>query len=185
MNFKNPDPDSIKCNVATAAKIFDDYGDFIKNVISSRIQDEDQIEDMFQDFFLSLICNPLPGDIENIEASLQRAITNDVVDVIHKKMIYLSCLHEYAELCNYRTNQKNPEKVVQEAEEKNRVFELVEKQLPRTEAQAVRLRHQDGLDTKEIAEKMNVKNKTTRGYVSEGLSRICRLLKDIEAREKE
>lgn len=185
MNSKNPDPDRIVCNTATAAQILGEYGDFIKRVIYSQVQDEDLAGDMFQDFFLSLICNPLPGDIENIEASLQRAIANDVVDVIRKKKIYLNCLYEYAEFCNCLTSQKIPEKVAQETEEKNRVFELVEKQLPRTEAQALRLKYRDGLDTKEIAEKMKVKSKTNRGYVHDGLNRIRRLLKDIQAREKE
>lgn len=185
MNFKNPDPDSFKRNASAAAKIFNDYGNFIKKVIRSQIQDEDQAEDLFQDFFLSLISNPLPGDIKNIEAYLYRAINNDITDAIHLTKKYQNCIYEYAELYNYLRSQKTPEKVVQEAEEKNRIFELIDKLLPQTEAQAVRFQYRDGLDAKEMAEKMNVKSKTTRGYVYDGLSRIRRLLKDIEAREKE
>jgi RNA polymerase sigma factor (sigma-70 family) len=183
MNFKNPGPDSFKRNAFAAAQIFNDYGDFIKKVIRSQIQDEDQAEDLFQDFFLSLISNPLPGDIKNTEAYLYRAISNDIANAIHLTKKYENCIYEYAELCNYLRSQKTPEKIVQDAEEKNRVFELVDKQLPRTEAQAVRFQYRDGLDAKEMAEKMSVKNKTIRGYVSDGLSRIRRLLKDISARE--
>ena len=185
MNFKNPSPDSCVCNGTAASQIFDDYRDYIKKVIRSQIQDEDQAEDLFQDFFLSLVSNPLPGDIKNIKAYLYRAITNDIADAIHLTKKYQNCIYEYAELYNYLPSQKTPEKVIQEAEEKYRVFELVEKQLPRTEAQAVRFQYRDGLSAKEMAEKMSVKNKTIRGYVSEGLSRIRRLLKDIEARETE
>lgn len=146
---------------------------------------EDQAEDLFQDFFLSLVSNPLSRDIQNIESYLYRAITNDIADTTRLTKKYQNCLYEYAERYNHPRSQKTPEKVIQEVEEKNRVFELVEKQLPRTEAQAVRFQYRDGLDAKEIAEKMSVKNKTIRGYVYDGLIRIRRLLKDIEARSAE
>ena len=184
MNFKNPGPDSFICNEA-AAKIIDDYGDFIKKVIRSQIQDEDQADDLFQNFFLSLISNPLPRDIQNIESYLYRAIIHDIADATRLTKKYQNCLYEYAEHYNHPRSQKTPEKVVMELEEANRVFEIVEKHLPRTESRAVRFQYRDGLDAKEIAEKMNVKNKTIRGYVYEGLSRIRRLLKDIESREAE
>ena len=185
MNFKNPGPDSLICNAATAAQIFDDYGDFIKKVICSQIQDEDQAEDFFQNFFLSLVSNPLPGDIQNIEAYLYKAITNDIADATRLTKKYRNCIHEYTKCYCHHRSQKIPEKLVIELEETNRVFELVETHLPRTEAQAVRFQYRDGFDAKEMAEKMSVESKTIRGYVSEGLSRIRRLLKDIKARAAE
>lgn len=67
----------------------------------------------------------------------------------------------------------------------NRIFELIEKQLPPTESQAVRFQYRDGLDAIETAEKMSVRRATIRGYVSEGPSRIRRLLKDIRTRTAE
>jgi len=186
MNSKNPGPDRLVWNGIAATRIFDDYGDFIKNVIYSQVQDEDQAEDLFQDFFLSLVSNPLPGDIKNIEAYLYRAITNDIANSIHLKRKYQNCLYEYAERYNHPRRQKTPEKVVMEVEEEaNKVFELVEKHLPHTESQAVRFQYRDGLDAKETAAKMSVGNKTIRGYVSEGLSKIRRLLRDMKARAAE
>ena len=184
MNFKNPGRDSFICNEA-AAKIIDDHGDFIKKVIRSQIQDKDKADDLFQDFFLSLISNPLPRDIQNIESYLYRAIIHDIVDTTRLTKKYQNCLYEYAKHYDHPRSQKTPEKVVMEVEETNRVFEIVEKRLPRTESRAVRFQYRDGLDAKETAEKMSVGNKTIRGYVSEGISRIRRLLKDIEARAAE
>ena len=138
---------------------------------------EDQAEDLFQDFFLSLVSNPLPRDIQNIESYLYRAITNDIVDATRLTKKYQNCLYEYAERYNHPRSQKTPEKVVLEVEEANRIFELVEKQLPLTEAQAVCFQYREGLSAKKIAEKMSVCSATARGYVSEGLSRIRRLLR--------
>lgn len=183
MNIKDVGQDSLICNSATAAQILEDYEDFIKSIIHSQIQDEDQAEDLFQDFCLSLISHPLPGNIQNIKAYLYRVITNDIFDITRLTKKYRNYIYEYAKCCNHLQKQEIPEKIVMELEEIKRIFELIEKQLPQTEAQAVCFQYRDGLDAKEIAEKMSAKDKTIRGYVSEGLSRICRLLKDISARE--
>lgn len=182
MQTKNSDRNSAEYNVAAAAEIFENYGDFIKKVIHSLIQDEDQAEDIFQNFFLCLVDNPLAEDIQNIEAYLRKAITNKIVDIARTSSRYQNCMHRYEENYNHPCSQKTPEKVALEMEEIKKVFKLIEKQLPETEAQAVRLRYREGLNTKKIAEEMGVHSGTVRGYVSEGLRRIRRLLRDISAR---
>ena len=182
MKSKIPDPDIPGYNVTAAGKIFDDYGDFIKKVICSQIQDEDQAEDLFQNLFLSLVNNPLPGDIQNIESYLYKVITNDISDAIRLKKKYENYKYEYAKRHSSPRIQEAPEKLVLEVEEANRLFELLEKLLPRSEAQAVRYQYRDGLSVREIAEKMSVQSGTVRGYISEGLSRIRRLLRDIGVR---
>ena len=52
-------------------------------------------------------------------------------------------------------------------DEANRVFEIIEKRLPRTEAQASYLQYREDLNTEKIAEIMNVRRVTVRGYVHE------------------
>jgi DNA-directed RNA polymerase specialized sigma24 family protein len=56
-------PDTSKCrnNVGLAAKIFAEYGDFIRMVIRYKVKNEAQADDLFQDFFLSLVVSPLPA----------------------------------------------------------------------------------------------------------------------------
>ena len=183
--FTYIDPDNHRCNVAAAAKICLDYGDFIRNVVRLKIQDEDQADDLLQDFFVSIASNPLPREVQNIESYLHKAITNDIIKAIHQKEKYRSYIHEYAECYNHPSSEKRPETAALEAEEANRIFELIVKQLPPMEAQAVCSRYRDGLSNKKIAEKMSVHCATARGYVSEELSRIRRLLKDLEARAPE
>lgn len=183
--FPYTDPGHYRCNVTAAAKVFLDYGDFIRKVVHLKIQDEYQADDLLQDFFLSLVSNPLPREVQNIESYLHKAIANDIIEAIHKKRKYRNCIHEYAECYNHLRSEKRPETTALEVEEANRIFELVKKQLPPTEAQAVCYRYRDGLSNKKIAEKMCLHCATARGYVSEGLSRIRRLLKDLEARAAE
>ncbi len=176
MISQNPDPNNHRFGVAAAVEVFLDHEDFIRDVICFHIQDEDQADDLFQDFFLSLISNPLPTDIQNIDSYLYKAITNDIIDAAHRREKYRNCMHDYAERSDHPRSQQTPPEAILEKEEACRVFELIEKCLPRTEAQAVYLQYREGHDAKEIARKMGVGIATVRGYVSEGLGRIRRLL---------
>lgn len=185
MKYRNPAPGSSGCDVAAAAKVFGDYGDFIKKVIRSQVQDEDQAEDLFQNFFLSLVSKPFPEDIQNMEGYLYKAIINEIADTNRLIKNYQNLIREYAERNNHPRSQETPEKVVMKIDEANRVFEIIEKRLPRTEAQASYLQYRDDLSTEKIAEIMDVRRVTVRGYIHEGLKRIRRILQDCAARKSE
>lgn len=176
MIFENTDPDNRRGDVAAAAKVFVDHEDFIREVVCFHVQDEDQADDLVQDFFLSLISNPLPADVQNIESYLYKAVTNDIIDAAHRNEKYRNCISEYAERSDHPHSQPTPAEAVLAKEQASRVLELIDKRLPRTEAQAVYLLYRDGCSAKEIAQRMGVGLATVRGYVSEGLSRIRRLL---------
>jgi RNA polymerase sigma factor (sigma-70 family) len=176
MIFRQKDPDKHRFEAAPAAKVFLDHKDFIRRVICFHIHDEDQVDDLFQNFFLSFISRPLPGGVRNIKSYLYKAINNDIIDATHRKESYRNSVHEYGERSNHTCGLKTPEEAVMRMDEASRILDLIEKRLPRTEAQAVCLQYRDSHNAKEIAEKMGVGAKTARGYVSEGLGRIRRLL---------
>lgn len=180
-----PDPDIPECNLAAAAKIFDDHGDFIEKVIYSKIKDKDHAEDLFQNFFLCLVHNPLSEDIQNMEAYLYKAVTNKIADVARLTNRYQNCIYKYAEHHYHLPDCTVPEKAVMEIDEAKKVFKMIEKRLPRNEAQAIILQYRDGLSAGRIAEKMGVQRATVRGYVSEGLRKTRGLLKDISVRKVE
>ena len=185
MKYKNLDSGSSGGNVAAAAKIFSDYGGFIKKIICSQVQDEDQAEDLFQNFFLSLVSKPFPEDIQNMEGYLYKAIINEIADTNRLTKNYQNLINVYAERNNHPRSQEIPEKVVMKIDEANRVFEIIENRLPRTEAQASYLQYREDLSTTKIAEIMNVRNVTVRGYVHEGLKKIRRILQDCAKRKSE
>ena len=173
------DDKSHKDEIAAAAKVFLNHVDFIRKIICFYIHDEQQADDVFQDFFLSFISHPLPVDIQKVESYLYKAITNDIVDILRHKECDQKSMYEYSELSTRAWKQKTPEEAVLLMDEMSRIFNLIERRLPRIEAQAVCLQYRDNLSTKEIAERMDVGAATIRGYVSKGLGRI-RCLLDIK-----
>lgn len=185
MAFQSPSTSSLEYRVAAAAKIFDDHGGFIRIVIRSHVQDKDLAEDLFQDFFISLISKPLPRGLRNFKGYLYRAITNDIVDATRRMMKYRAYMREYAERSNRPDSQNTPRETLQATEEAEIALELIEKRLPCTEAEAVSLRYLDSHKVKEIAKTMGVANATARAYVNDAIDRIRRLSPDIETQVAE
>ncbi len=180
MAFQNPSQSSLEHRVAAAAKIFDDHGGFIRIVIRSHVRDKDLAEDLFQDFFISLISKPLPRGLQNIKGYLYRAITNDIVDATRRMMKYRAYMREYAERSSRPDSPKTPRETLQGMEQAKMVLELIEKRLSCTEAEAVSLRYLGSHEVKEIAKTMGVANATARAYVNDAIDRIRRLSPDIE-----
>jgi len=163
-------------NVARAAEIFSEYGDFIRAVICYRAKDDDQADDLFQDFFLSLVSRPLPADIQNVKSYLYRAITNDIIDATRRVEKYKIRMNKYAECFNYSINKNRPENALIEIEQTNKMFKLIEGRLRRSEAQAISLRYRNSYNIKEVAKKMHVNNRTVSRYISAGLSKVRQFL---------
>ena len=163
-------------NVKVAAKIFDEHGDFIRAVIRYHVGNGVQADDLFQDFFLSLIYRPLPKGLQNIRSYLYRAITNDVIDFARKVERSQAIMHRYAKNFKYSINKSSPENALIEIEETKKMFELIEGRLPHSQAQAVTLRYRNDYNIKGVAKKMDVNSKTVSRYISVGLSKIRQFL---------
>lgn len=159
-------------NVSAASKVFNEYGDFIRKVIYYQLKDKAQVDDLFQDFFLSLVYRPVPGSIKNVKSYLYRAITNDIIDSTRRVERYRSHINNYAHYLSFSINNDLPENAVISIEQTDKMFELIRGRLPNSEARAVTLRYRNDCNIKEIAKKMGVNDRTISRYVSVGLSKI-------------
>lgn len=162
-------------HVNIAAKVFGEYGDFIHAVIRYKVRNEAQADDLFQDFFLSLVSKPPPPVLQNIKGYLYRAITNDIIDAARRMKRYESHLRKYGEQLNY-TIKNDFENTLIEREELDKLFVLIKERLPESESRAIALRYRDSHSIKEVAEKMGVKKRTVSSYISVGLKKIRRFL---------
>jgi len=159
-------------NIAGAARIISEYGNFIRTIICYKVKDEDIAEDLFQDFYLSLVSKPIPAEVRNVRSYLYKVILNDILDAARRIERYKSRINKYANYSKYSINKNTPENALIETEETDKMFESIEGWLQRRESQAISLRYRDNFDVKETAKKMNVDDRTVSRYVSSGLSKI-------------
>lgn len=158
-------------NVGLAEKLFIEHGDFIRSVISFNVKNQALSEDIFQDLFLFFVSSPIPHDVQSVKGFLYRVVSDRVKDALRKISRYQGRIHRYAER-RRRIIEDSPENVVVEVEEMGKMFELIERRLPRKEALAVTLRYRHNCDTREVAKKMGIKPRSVSRYVSVGLRKV-------------
>jgi len=174
-----PETDINSCtdNVEKATEIFAEYGDFIYAVIRYKVRDESRADDLFQDFFLSLVSKPLAPEVKDVKSYLYRAITNDIIDAVRRVENYKDHLHKYAKNIDNPINKKTSGNAYIDKGEVDKIFELIEERLQHSESQAITLRYRDDYDIREVAERMDVNSKSVSRYISVGLKKVRQLLK--------
>ena len=169
--------------VRQAEDIFETYGDEIRVMISLNVKEQSAADDVFQNLFLSVVHKPIPPHIDRIEAYLYRIITNDFIDETRKTNGFHHFVRGYGRHNNHRTTQEAPDDDVIEVEDVRKMLQLIERQLPSREAEAVIRRHVYGSNVSDGAKEMNVDSRTFSRYLSRGKKRIRRLFgKDQEDR---
>jgi RNA polymerase sigma factor (sigma-70 family) len=159
-----------------AAQIITEYEDFIRSVIRLHIKNKISEDDLFQDFFLSLVARPIPTSIEDIKSYIYKAILHDVADSNRKKYRYMTNIKKYCKKNKNTINKNNPADALIEEEEINSMCELIKEQSSSSGYNAIILRYRDGYSIQRVAEEMGVKNTSVRRYISVGLNRVRKYL---------
>jgi hypothetical protein len=73
--------------VGLAAEVFGKYGDEILETICFNVDDQSMANDIFQDFFISLVRKPIPQNIKDVRGYLYKVVINDVIDFLHQTSI--------------------------------------------------------------------------------------------------
>lgn len=162
----------VQKRVERAARIFKEYGDLIRAIIRSNLPEGADANDIFQDFFLSLISNPVSDTEQNIEAYLYRAIKNDIADAARRTKSYRRRIQRYAERHRYGITSEAPNAIVAKSQEVLKMFQIGKHKLAPREFQAIIERFANDLSTDEAARKMCVSKKTYSQYLWTGLKKI-------------
>jgi RNA polymerase sigma factor (sigma-70 family) len=152
--------------VQSAAEVFARYGDQIRAMIHFHVKDKARADDVFQEFFVSLVHNPIPAYIEDIEAYLYRALTNDVIDVWRQASNQRDGIEEYTESHRYDMIQQDPQSSFIQAEATREMFRLIERRLPKCEADVVLQRYANGLSMADTARKTHLDKRSVTRYLS-------------------
>lgn len=163
--------------VELASRTFEEYRDVIRTILLFNLGDQADADDIFQDFFLSLVDKPVPTDIQNVKGYLCRAVTNDIIDASRRAKGYTARLRRYAGIREEKdANYKDPQSIVSQGEEIQEMFRLIERHLPPREAEAVIERFGEDHDIDEGAKRMGVNKRTFSRYVCTGLKKVRDLL---------
>lgn len=164
-------------NVDAASEVLAKHETFIRRVISNILKDEKEkdetiVDDVFQDLFLSLVYKPVPADVKDLRGYLYKTIIHDIVDATRRIERYQAVIAKYREQLDFPIDSTFPEDTLTTEEELNELLEIVKRQLPDRECQAIALRYGNCLSVREIAEKMLVDSRSVSRYISEGLKKM-------------
>lgn len=170
--FSETDRTEIRKRVGLAAEVFDRYGDEIRAIIHFNVKDKSKADDIFQEFFVSIVRKPIPSGIRDIRAYLYRAVTNDVIDVSRQIKCHQDHIQKYAECRKHFVIPEDPQDTALQTENTNKMFYLIENRLQKREAEVVVQRYGQGLSTTDTAEKMNVNKRIVSRYLSVALKKM-------------
>ncbi len=158
--------------VELATQIFAEYGPAIRTMIRQQVTRSDEEDEVYQNLYLSLVCNPPPQPLENVAGFLNTVIRNDIIDAVRKRKSRREIVSRYLMSRARDDVEEAPDDRVTRAEEVQHIAGLVGKLLPAHEAQAVIERYVYGHSTTEVASRMQVKERTVARYTCIGLKRI-------------
>jgi RNA polymerase sigma factor (sigma-70 family) len=160
-----------------AAEVFNKYGDFIRAIIRYQTHDKSEVEDLFQEFFLTLIRKPVPADVRSMKSYLYRAVVNHIVDSARVRQNYHRAVKKYAKRTRISINSRPLRNVlIDDTEATNATVVCFARQLPEREAQAFVLRYRDNRSIREIAATMGVNARTVSRYLSESVRKLRKTL---------
>ncbi|SDP07373.1 RNA polymerase sigma-70 factor, ECF subfamily [Mucilaginibacter sp. OK268] len=149
------------------------YGRFWKElyvVAYRRLQSEQDVEDILQDIFLSL----LTGDVildndESVRAFLHRRLKSRVINFFRKQL--LTELYEEQELTVSGLSDTDSETRLMSQELEAVVQEEIDR-MPEKMKQIFLLSRNEFLTSEEIATRLNLSNQTVRNQISSAIKRI-------------
>lgn len=163
--------------VLAAEDVFRQYGGFIRSIIYQQVADNAQLaEDIFQEFFLTLIGKPIPPETRDIKRYLYKAVTNRIIDSRRRVKRYQHKLDRYA-LHVGLPEAKHPGNELEETRRED-VNHLLEHHTTSSEAQAVRLKFLEQHDIEEIANQMGINSRSVSRYITSGISKLRKQLSE-------
>jgi RNA polymerase sigma factor (sigma-70 family) len=171
-NRRNEANRQIQKRVEHASRIFEEHRALILATIRYSLTDGANAEDIFQDFFLSLVHKPVSDGEQNVKAYLRQAIKNDITDAARRADSYRARVTRYAEDHDSNTVSKDPLDIVALAEEVGITFRLIKEQVWPREAEAITERFGYDHSTDEAARRMGVDKRTYSRYLWAGLKKM-------------
>jgi len=157
-------------NAAAYCEIYERYKQFVFAVVRQRLENENEAMDVTQDIFLNLwIARKQLADIDEFKVYLYVFSRNQVISAYRKKNIRIKGEEYLLERINQLEHSAEDNRFVFELT--TRIDKTVEK-MPETMRNCYQLSKNEGKKNVEIADILNISEKTVRNNVSEALKRL-------------
>jgi len=153
-----------------AARTLVEHGPFLRVSLRSQGADEHDIDDLLQDLFLCLATDRAPYE-QISRRYLYRVVLNDFIDLKRTARRREELLYRATTASNGEALTPSDRPLVT-ADEMDQLRSIIERRLPPCHAQAVVLRHVEGLDVGQTAQRLGVSPRTVSHYISVGLRRV-------------
>jgi RNA polymerase sigma factor (sigma-70 family) len=158
--------------VDLATRIFAEHGSAIRAMIRQHATRKEEEDEVYQNLYLSLVCNPPPQPLVNVLAYLNTVVRNDVIDAVRQRRNRQEMVSRYAMSHAGGEVDGAPDDRVTQTEEMQRITDLVANLLPAREATAVIERYVYGYSMADVALHMRVRERTVSRYICVGLKRV-------------
>ncbi len=160
---------------------------FLRDKIRCLQCERNDMDDVFQDFFLSLLCNPIPQEMTKHRGYLYRILQRDIIDRARKKKSHRNKKSQYVAYFKMQIKAGyKPEEITEEpllSHKYTLIINIIQQHLPSRLSRALLLRYRYDYTHREIAEEMRISNSSARRYVCVGLRQLRKQLKQREVYE--
>jgi RNA polymerase sigma factor (sigma-70 family) len=160
-----------------ASAVISQHDGYIRAIVRYFAHNAFEEEELYQNLFLALMCDPNLPIVENVRSYLYRVIARDAVDAVRRATAERKRQKKFAEKAGFSVYSPPPDFALIRAEELDGVLKCADDQLKPREAAVVAMMYQDDCTVPEIARRMGVKERTVHRYLSAALGTLRRLLK--------
>ena len=168
-----------KCSDGDAGafrELYSRYKEFVYAVVVARLDDEDDAKDITQDIFINLWTNRSQlADIREFKTYLYVLSRNQVVSAYRKQNVRIKKETYLVERLSEMDHSAEDHRFARELS--TTILKVVD-QLPETMRNCYHLSKNEGKKNGEIADMLNISEKTVRNNVSEALKRLKLNLQD-------
>ena len=159
-------------NVEQAGQIILEYESFIRSIIHTQNLTDVSDDDIFQDFYLSLVAKPVPKNVRNIKSFLYKSIINHLSSSYLRMRAYEKKIQNFRKNSNFIVNKFDPTSALLIREDTNKILELIKNNTSNKKYTAILLRYKEGYTIEEVADKMGIKYASVARYISTGLRMV-------------
>lgn len=154
------------------AEIYQTYWKLLHDTAWKRLGDKEQAGDVVQDVFVKLWDQRATLAIDNLRAYLQTAVRYKVYNLIASRKVN-DTYFQYLAFLDVASDQADQQILYGELQEQ---LNALLNKMPLKRRQVFDLRYVDGLSTREIAEKLNISQKTVQNQLIKATDSIKEIL---------